>query len=50
VPPGLRVKGVILVHQTKSFDWRARRARHAGTVSDEIVSLAAEIIKDIIEG
>ncbi len=46
----LRVKGVVMVHQLKSFDWRARRARLAGKVSEEILAAATEIVKDIIEG
>lgn len=29
------VRGVILADQVKSLDWRARKARHKGRVSDE---------------
>ena len=29
------VRGVILADQIKSLDWRARKARHKGRVSDE---------------
>jgi mRNA interferase MazF len=50
LPPGLRVKGVVMVHQLKSFDWRARRARIAGRVSESILASALDIVKDILEG
>jgi len=39
-----------MVHQLKSLDWRARRARVTGQVPTTIVAYATEIIKDIIEG
>jgi mRNA-degrading endonuclease toxin of MazEF toxin-antitoxin module len=44
------VKGVVMVHQLKSFDWRARRARIAGRVSESILASALDIVKDILEG
>ncbi|HEY5348322.1 MAG TPA: type II toxin-antitoxin system PemK/MazF family toxin [Candidatus Lustribacter sp.] len=44
------VNGVVLVHQLKSLDWRARRARLAGKASAGTVAAAIEIVKDIIEG
>ena len=50
LPAGLRVKGAVMVHQLKSFDWRARRARIAGRVSASILASALEIVKDILEG
>jgi mRNA interferase MazF len=50
LPDDSRVKGVVMVHQLKSFDWRARRARLAGKVPEDIIAAAAEIIRDIIEG
>ncbi len=50
LPKDLRVKGAIMVHQLKSFDWRARRARPAGKVPDDILAVASEIVRDIIEG
>jgi mRNA-degrading endonuclease toxin of MazEF toxin-antitoxin module len=50
LPIDSRVKGVVIVHQLKSFDWPARRARHAATVSDDILAAAAVIINDSIEG
>ncbi len=50
LPDNLRVKGVVMVHQLKSFDWRARRARLAGKVPGTLLAAAAEIVKDILEG
>ena len=39
-----RVTGAILSDQVKSLDWRARRARHKGKVSDaEMVETLAKI-------
>jgi mRNA interferase MazF len=49
LPRGSRVKGVVMVHQTKSFDWQARHARFAGSAPASVVAAAVEIIKDIIE-
>jgi mRNA interferase MazF len=49
LPPSLRVKGSVMLHQLKSFDWQARRARFATRVPASVVSAAVEIIKDIIE-
>jgi mRNA interferase MazF len=49
LPTGTRVKGAVMVHQLKSFDWAARRARFAGKASASVVAAAAEIVKDIIE-
>ncbi len=48
LPAGCGVKGVVMVHQLKSFDWRARRAKKAGTVPANVSSAASEIIKDIV--
>jgi len=50
LPPESDVKGVVLVQQLKSFDWRARRARFAGKAPAKTLALAVEIVKDIIEG
>jgi mRNA interferase MazF len=50
LPSTLRVKGVVMVHHLKSFDWRARRARLAGKVPPEILAVAADIVRDIVEG
>jgi len=45
-----RAKGVVMVHELKSLDWRARHARVTGKVSAPIVAAAVEIVKDICEG
>ena len=50
LPRGSKVKGVVMVHQLKSLDWRARRARVAGSVSAKLLAAAVEIVKDILEG
>jgi len=50
LPFGLGVDGVVMVHQLKSFDWRARRAAHAGTVPPSVLAKAAAIARVIIEG
>lgn len=39
-----------MMHQLKSLDWRARRARIAGKVPSHIIAAAIEIVKDIVEG
>jgi mRNA interferase MazF len=49
LPPDSKVRGAVMVHQLKSFDWRGRRARFAGKVSESILAAAAEIVRDIIE-
>lgn len=43
------IKGVVMVHQLKSLDWAARRARIAGKAPAAILAAATEIIKDIID-
>ncbi|MHB8147122.1 MAG: type II toxin-antitoxin system PemK/MazF family toxin [Vulcanimicrobiaceae bacterium] len=50
LPADSPVKGAVMVHQLKSLDWRARRARVEGQVPTNIVTCATEIVKDIIEG
>jgi len=50
LPPESDVKGVVMVHQLKSFDWRARRARLAGKAPPKTLAAATEIVRDIIEG
>jgi mRNA interferase MazF len=49
LPADSNVKGVVMVQQMKSFDWRARRARLAGRAPAKTVAAATEIIKDIID-
>ena len=50
LPGDSRIKGVVMVHQLKSFDWRSRRARAAGKVSAQVLADATEIVRDILEG
>ncbi len=50
LPSDSTVKGVVMVHQLKSLDWRARRARIAGKVPAGVLAAATEIVKDILEG
>ena len=37
LPPGVKVQGAILSDQVKSLDWRARRARAAGSVPAQVL-------------
>jgi mRNA interferase MazF len=48
LPSDSRVKGVIMVHQLKSLDWRARRARIATRVPASVLAAAREIVADIV--
>jgi len=48
LPPGCGARGVVMVHQMKSFDWRARRARKAGIAPATVIDAASEIVRDII--
>lgn len=50
LPAGSGVTGVVMAHQLKSFDWRARRARPAGKAPARVIAEVTEIVKDIIEG
>src|SRR5579862_4237588 len=43
LPIGCGARGVAMVHQLKSFDWRARRARKVGAVPPAVAEEAAEI-------
>jgi len=49
LPSSLRVKGSVMAHHLKSFDWQARRARFAVKAPASVVEAAVEIIKDIID-
>lgn len=49
LPKGSGVQGSVMVHQIKSLDWRARRARFVTKAPPRVVAAAAEIIKDIVE-
>jgi len=48
LPVGCGARGVAMVHQLKSFDWRARKARKVGSVPAQLVEEAAEIVKEIV--
>ena len=48
LPAGCGVRGVVMVHQLKSLDWRARRARKSGTAPPDVVDAATEIVRDIV--
>jgi len=41
-----RIRGSIMVHQLKSLDWRARRAKSAGHAPPDVVVRATEIVKE----
>ena len=49
LPSDSRVKGVVMIHQLKSLDWRARRARIATSVPATILAVAREIAGEIID-
>ena len=48
LPTGCGAKGFILVHQLKSFDWQARRARKTGKVPTAVIEEASEIVREIV--
>jgi mRNA interferase MazF len=48
LPAGCGAKGSVMVHQLKSFDWRARRARKVGAVPAHVLQAASEIVTDIV--
>jgi len=53
IPEGVEVRGVVLVDQVKSLDWKARRARFcctlpAATLSEVLGKLAPLIIEPAI--
>jgi mRNA interferase MazF len=50
LPAGFDVEGSVLVHQMKSLDWRARRARFAARAPARVLAEAIVILKDIIDG
>ena len=49
LPASSRVRGSVMVHQLKSFDWQARRARLAAKAPAQVTAAVIEIVKDIIE-
>ena len=48
LPAGLRVKGSVMVHQVKSFDWQARGGRAAGKAPSDVVDRVTRILKLIV--
>jgi mRNA interferase MazF len=48
LPAGCGAKGVAMVHQLKSFDWRERRAKKVGSVPERVSDEASDIVKDIV--
>jgi mRNA interferase MazF len=44
------VRGVVMAHQLKSLDWRARRAEKISSAPAGVVAEVVEIVRDIIEG
>jgi len=48
LPVGCGAKGVVMTHQLKSFDWRARRAKKAGSAPADVIAASSGIIKDIL--
>jgi mRNA interferase MazF len=49
LPIEAKVKGVVMMHQLKSLDWRARGARYAGRVSPATLVTAVEIVRAIVD-
>ncbi len=48
LPQDCGAAGSVMMHQLKSLDWRARRARKMGSVPDELLEAAAEIVREIV--
>ncbi len=48
LPAGYGTKGVVMVHQLKSFDWRARRAKKTGVAPLGVITAASEIVRDTV--
>ena len=49
LPTGLKVQGAILSDQIKSLDWRARRARFAGTVPATVLEEAVARVLALVD-
>lgn len=49
LPKGMAVEGVILADQVKSLDWRTRKAKRLGTVSQATTDEAVAKILALIE-
>jgi mRNA interferase MazF len=50
LPSGEPVKGVVGADQVKSLDWRARKATHIGTVSEEVMNQVLMRLQTLIAG
>jgi len=48
IPAGSKVKGCVFVHQLKSLDWRARKAKAAGKAPQAVIARAVDIVNEII--
>ena len=48
VPPGGKVKGVVLADQTKSIDHAARHVRHLGDAPEGLVDAVLELVSTIL--
>ena len=48
LPAGCGATGSVMAHQTKSLDWRARKARKSGSVDTAILDEVSEIVRDIL--
>lgn len=44
-----RIDGAVLCDQIRSIDWRARRARLAGTASPEVLEGATALVRALID-
>ena len=49
LPAGLKIQGAILSDQIKSLDWRARRARFAGTAPAPVLEEAVARILALVD-
>lgn len=49
LPGGFNVRGVVLVYQVRTVDWRERGARFLARVPDEIVEDALRMLASILE-
>lgn len=49
LPAGLNVTGVVLADQVKSLDWRARQAKKAGKVDDEVLGQVLAKLGTLLE-
>jgi len=50
LPDGAAVYGVVLTHQLKSLDWRARRTDIVGHAPDMVTASVVDLLKTILDG